>query len=129
VIWDLGGNVSEFVDWETGGVNFASAPKTCPEGSHEWYELECADFTANDYAPLNPAGILPEEYTGANYGIGKIVGTTDALRNSENQVAVYRSGFWDSGVRGGIYGLWLNGTTTVTSAGTGFRCVCNKFAE
>ena len=116
VIWDLSGNVNEWVDWEIGGDTFHLAPTTCDNTYTDLLSFTCAELDPLDYQPANPAGLTVEEYTYSNTGLGKVRGGTGgaALRSG-------RFNNYDSTV--GIFLLNLGPQPTSRYSDWGFRCV------
>ena len=117
-IWDFSGNAGELIDWNLGG-QLDRGPTTCSPVSNDFFAVSCADLTHNEYMPLNPGGVIPNQYN-LNYGIGRLFGVGGT--NSSNQGYGIRGGgfnLFDSGV----YRLSLNLTVNATTSGAGFRCV------
>jgi len=124
VIWDLGGNVNEWVDWTTGGIVFTSGPYTCDGAWTDPFNVNCAGLQARDYLPANPAGIAENQYTASLHGVGKIMGTAEENRNSSAGGAAIRGGSWITKINGGIFNLNLEHGPEYTSTNLGFRCGC-----
>ena len=124
VLWDFAGNVSEWVDWTTGGDTFAIGPYACEVGWQELFSIDCEGLLPNDYLPGNPANIPVGEYTGAAYGLGKIYGTDPEKHTEDIAGAARRGGLWNYHEKSGIYDLYLNSAYTYKSSSIGFRCVC-----
>ena len=128
VIWDLAGNVSEWVDWTTGGETFAIGPYDC---TGEWIDLfnfDCLGLQPNDYLPGNPMNIPVAEYN-SDYGLGKIYGTNPEKHTEDEAGAARRGGLWNYHEKSGIYDLYLNSNYSYKSNSIGFRCVCNMTGE
>lgn len=115
-IWDLSGNVAEWVGWTVNFSNFDLGPTTC---NNAWTEIplfNCAALAAADYMPGNPAGIPAADYTSASYSIGAILGGTGG--------AGMRGGYFNLYEHfNGIFALELNTTPTASRTWAGFRCV------
>lgn len=119
VIWDLSGNVWEWVDWTLGGAlstNMTQAQKASQGGTQvaAWIEYTVVDeFPANSPA----TAILPDNPSfNANEGMGKYyAGTTGG--------AALRGGFWYNGASAGTFALYLNNSSSHTNTAFGFRCV------
>lgn len=115
VIWDLSGNVQEWIDWIPGG-SVDSAPQPCMgNGFHEFYNISCAVLATADYAPSNPAGIATSY--GSSYGLGSIYETASPAQGAR------RGGNFSSVISGGIFSLILGFSNDYASTDSGFRCV------
>ena len=123
VIWDLSGNVYEWVDWITGGDTFSLGPNTCPDSWAEPYQCVCPDLAPNDYLPGNPAEIDPAIYN-SDYGLGMIRGTREDVQEAGEGGAALRGGNYYSWTGGGIFYLLLNYSRSTSSSTFGFRCTC-----
>ena len=128
VIWDFAGNDAEWVDWETDTDTYTVWPTSCPAGTYELYDAVCPDLTANDYLPLNPAGILTSEYTSSAYGLGRFLGTSDSVRNGGTGVGGMRGGYY-SDANAGIFNLDLTHPNGSDYGHVGYRCVCATSGE
>jgi hypothetical protein len=113
-IWDLSGNVWEWVDWDSAMAGHQEGPKTCAGSWVEFTALPSdACFTggalsANEVLPATSNGSYEEAF-GRFYG-----GSGGAAR---------RGGNWDHGSYAGAFTLNLNVSTTPTASNVGFRCV------
>jgi hypothetical protein len=114
-IWDLGGNVLEWVDWTLGGA-FVKGPTTCASQWDEIQDVNCAELASADYEPANPAGVTAADY-GVAYGVGGFYGG-DASRAVPVRGGNYEYDDW-----GGIYTLTLSSQPALTRGYIGFRCV------
>lgn len=112
-IWDLSGNVSEWIDWTLGG-GLATAAVSCEKKWVELSEANCDGLSPIDYLPLNPANIPLSEYN-ANFRVGRIYGGTGG--------AVTRGFAWGNSSSAGVYSLSLNQTEFYSGPSIGFRCV------
>ena len=107
VVWDLAGNVQEWIDWTLGGaVNGAPTP--------------CSNAELPAFAC---AGIVPDDFDSSTGTYDSSNGTGTVIGGSGN--ATRRGG--QSGdltlAIAGIYALNMNRNMTDTFSGTGFRCV------
>jgi hypothetical protein len=106
VVWDLAGNVQEWIDWRPGGT-LDPAP-ACAGG--ELPAVSCAGYTDDDFNTL--AGTY-DTTTGVGLVIG---GSGDAVRRS-GQNGDRPPGY------AGIYALNMNRFVGDSFPATGFRCV------
>jgi hypothetical protein len=113
VIWDFAGNVAEWIDW-TIGDTVAPGPTTCTGGWTQLPNVSCAELSAADYLPLNPAGISTNSYN-SNYGLGQIFLATGS--------GPLRGGYMSSGSNAGVFTLSLNPQPVGFFSYSGFRCV------
>jgi hypothetical protein len=129
VIWDFAGGVSETVLWEGGTYEYSLGPNTCESGWKDLFSMDCPDLNPLDYLPANPANIPIAEYTGINYGIGKIYGTTEEKRAAGSGGSAIRGGDYHGNLNGlqasGIYNLDFHLGPGDINYYVGFRCVCN----
>ena len=108
VIWDLSGNVWEWVDWSLDS-GLQESTKTCAGGS--WIELPnvtCGELSQYQYMP-NLTNLTSTNGVGLFYGGGG--------------GAAIRGGRWDSNTGSGAFGLFLNNSRFNSNMGIGFRCV------
>lgn len=113
-IWDLSGNLAEWVDWNT-TTNIGShlGPSTC---HNSW-----VDFTSviNDQCygfALLQNDLLPSTSNGSSReGLGQFSGGQGG--------AATRGGSWDSGSFAGAYTLNLGNLNGLSTMDIGFRCV------
>lgn len=120
-IWDLAGNVLEWVDWSTGGV-LSKGFLCASSGFYEFRDIAtfCPSANILDYLPLDPEGI------GANYdatyGLGIIYGTDNAAQGVPLRGGYYQS---NSGATfySGVYSLLLDVVEADSAPAIGFRCV------
>lgn len=115
-IWDLSGNVWEWVDWTLGGSLSSTPPTDCDTsgGYEELPDLSCGSFSQDDYMPLNPSGVSPELYNSV-YGLGRFRGGSGA--------ALVRGGYYYGSGQVGLFSLSLSSGPEVSYASIGFRCV------
>ena len=111
VIWDLSGNVWEWVDWSHTTAGLDLGPTTC---AASWVEFP----TAASYPCLSGLGsqVFPSTSNGSSVeAFGRFYGGSGG--------AAIRGGYWQSGFYAGAFALDLSPSTTLTSAYVGFRCV------
>ncbi len=122
-IWDLAGNVYEWVDWTLDRDNLvilAQADRAYVSGDggtvSEWREFSSVDtFTA--LAPST--SILPRDPTfNASNGMGSYYS-----RGDNSGGAALRGGDWDNGTDAGAFALSLSLSSTDSYTFIGFRCV------
>jgi hypothetical protein len=107
VIWDLAGNLQEWIDWTQGGP-MDGAPTPC--AGNELPMFSCPGIVADQF----------DSSTGtydSTHGVGKVIGGDgDATRRGGQRTDL------SLGIAG-IYGLNMNRFTTDVFPGTSFRCV------
>ncbi|HEY5921601.1 MAG TPA: hypothetical protein VIV11_08015 [Kofleriaceae bacterium] len=106
VIWDVPGNMQEWIDWTLGDP--LDGPPSCTDG--ELPAISCPGLAYDDF---NSTTGTYDRTTGVGYLIG---GMGDALRRG-GQTTDRQFGI------AGIYALNMNRFTTQTFPATGFRCV------
>jgi hypothetical protein len=107
VIWDLSGNVQEWIDWTLGG-GVDGAPTPCTGA--ELPAFTCAGFAADDYNSSTGT------YDSSN-GAGMILGGAGDATRRGGQRSDHSLGY------AGIYALNMNRFATDVFPATGFRCV------
>ncbi len=109
-IWDLAGNVSEWVDWTPGGV-YDGNPYTTGVGctSGEFNSVSCNGMPQNEFAPEN---II----YGSAEGMGSLYGGS---QNGVDRGGAYNGTTMSSG----IYLITSNSSVGSTAVNRGFRCV------
>ncbi|MDC1174171.1 fibronectin type III domain-containing protein [Bacteriovoracaceae bacterium] len=112
-IWDLAGNVWEWVDWSLGG-GLTSGPISCTAAWTELPDVACGALAAADYMPDNPSGQTASTYN-AGFGLGRLYGGAGG--------ATLRGGRWNNGTIAGAFTLALNYAPSHTGTSVGFRCV------
>jgi formylglycine-generating enzyme required for sulfatase activity len=119
VIWDLSGNVWEWVDWTLGGalstsMSQGNKPSSGGTPVASWIELTAVDT----FSALAPAeSILPDDPSfNASHGMGRYFAGTSGG-------AASRGGSWYSGTNGGAFALRLSSSSASAGANLGFRCV------
>ena len=111
VIWDLSGNVWEWVDWDSAMPGPQEGPKTCDPG---WVEFPfaasytCLSGLADQVFPANSNGSSVE-------GFGQFHGGSGG--------AARRGGVWSHGSYAGAFTLGLSASAAHTNSSLGFRCV------
>jgi formylglycine-generating enzyme required for sulfatase activity len=120
-IWDISGNVWEWIDWqvETPNLNFTPGPQTCLYNSSiGWEEIQ------NIILRCNPALGSPAGSTLASPLNTSLAGTNNIGRGQGGSGgAVTRGGGFSSGAPAGVYALNLETTINDTNTSVGFRCV------
>ena len=106
VIWDMSGNMQEWIDWTLGPP--LDGPPACSDG--ELTTIACPGLAFDDY---NSSTGAYDRTRGAGYIIG---GTGDAARRGGQHNDI------QFGIAG-IYALNMNRFATQTFPATGFRCV------
>lgn len=112
-IWDFAGNVSEYVDWITGG-GFDEA-NACDSPFTNLMYFDCGSLLYEQYRPLNPAGLAPYNET---HGIGRYGASTFMTGSTAK-----RGGNYASSANAGIFYMYINGAVSQVRADVGFRCV------
>ena len=119
-IWDLAGNVSEFVDWNTSDSVFTPLDSQTV-GNGSWRSANTTEGALTSNA-LSPVGNWVSALTPNNDDTNKSVG--DWFGGS-SVTPVMRGGDYDRGYNAGVFSLSVGGSTTQTSTSrrVGFRCV------
>ena len=106
-IWDLSGNVWEWVDWDAGIAGFTTGPTDGDTGG--WNELNdlVGSLTVDDVAPLGP-------YTSAEQA--------GRLNPYTSGGAALRGGIWFLGTNAGAFSLALHLAPSNSNRFIGFRC-------
>lgn len=123
-IWDLAGNVSEFVDWiaETPNTAITAGPKTCPNPG-VWQELQTAITDCSGQTP---------DLGTPTPGISTVASSLDTTLNWTHNIGMtvvgagggtIRGGRWNAGAYAGIFSIHLGSSTATWGADYGFRCV------
>ncbi len=123
-IWDISGNVNEWVDWTLGGA-LDLGPLTCPDNWVEFPDVaaQCPALTAAEYLPGNPANVTAASYT-STFNLGRIFGTlVDGGGNPIGGGAAKRGGGFNSGGDAGLFTLSLQYESNEPDITLGFRCV------
>jgi hypothetical protein len=107
VIWDMPGNMQEWIDWTIGG-SLDGPPVPCVGA--ELPSFSCSGFAFDDFN--SSTGVYD-----SSFGVGQVLGGSgDAARRGGQQ------GDRSLGIAG-IYGLNMNRFSTQTFPATTFRCV------
>ncbi len=112
-VWDLAGNVSEWVDWEAGG-SFDLAPLGCQQVGTEFRDVAAdlgCPLVESDYSPLNINH-------GSTEGMGIFVGGMGGYAR--------RGGASWGGASSGVYALGLERGGANNDGDNGFRCVYRR---
>jgi len=124
-VWDLAGNVWEWVDLMEDGSSISTG-NAC--GATGWYSVYGNDGVAecswqNTYAKTGAVDKRFEMGPNGNYnsvnGVGRIYSSTSTGR------VLLRGGSWDDGASAGVFTSYLNGGPASSSSSIGFRCVMN----
>ncbi|MBY0314699.1 MAG: hypothetical protein K2Q26_04225 [Bdellovibrionales bacterium] len=107
VIWDLAGNVWEFLDWSSADGVLTVGPTTCNTGVWNDLTVTCPAFAANQWGPEG-------SWTNAQ-GTGQWYGDSGGV--------LRRGGSFNFWSGNGIYSLGLSANASTTAADSGFRCV------
>ena len=122
VIWDLSGNVWEWVDWETGGAfttvleedKAFDGTDVAPVG--DWREFTLLDQNINNGDVMNPLTWQSSNPAlNSSHGIGLYF-------SGISGGAAIRGGNWSDGGAAGAFALAVSASTTAYVA-AGFRCV------
>jgi hypothetical protein len=113
-IWDLGGNVYEYIQWSED----QRYPPVCENLSQsEWVDLDQVQCTGLDISDFLP---LTNQLEEGRY-IGRFFAGTENIVGGTKRVAV-RSGDWAVWEQGGIYQLNFAIGNNVPNTNVGFRC-------
>jgi hypothetical protein len=119
VIWDISGNVWDWVDWNITPLEKAYASSVEASPSATWREWSIVDTNINNGDEMETSTWQPPN-VGANSIMG--IGQYYAGDNSSGGAARRGAG-WSGGVNAGAFALLLNVASTSTLGSTGFRCV------
>lgn len=106
VIWDLAGNVWEWVDWNPNGTSYSSATTGCSSSWNE-FSTPCGLLSANQY--------LPSPLYTSTQNFGRWFGASGG--------AALRGGSWSNDTDAGVFTLNLSHAPSYSSTYVGFRCV------
>lgn len=109
-VWDVAGNVYEWVDWDAADDGFTTGPTSCETGFHEMSSSSCAALRDDEYKPLGSFD--------SSHGVGQWFGS-----GGSGDGAATRGGTWDHGSRAGAFLLKLSDGPLNADTDTGFRCV------
>ena len=132
VIWDLAGNVWEWVDWQVTPARKAyDATDGAPVGGWREWRLIDRFIGENGIDEMRPetwassfiifnAGIpdTVNSLTGASNGLGQY-----CAGNNSSGGAVFRGGGWGNGANAGIFAVYLRYAPSNTVTDVGIRCV------
>jgi hypothetical protein len=107
VIWDLAGNVYEWVDWNPNGTSYSSATIGCSLLGWREFSTTCGLLSANQY--------LPSPLYTSTQNFGRWLGGSNG--------AAVRGGSWFLGTMAGVFTLLLDFAPSNSYATLGFRCV------
>lgn len=114
VIWDIGGNVKEWVDY------FDDSGKPNP-GTASWYEYSAvSDGTTTTKDMLVPIN-ANQSYWDDSWGYTEGIGQFYASPNSSGG-ALLRGGAWNTSTQAGVFTATLVSAPTDTNTSIGFRC-------
>lgn len=116
-VWDISGNVWQWVDWTTGGSVAQEVTINCSAGTYELSDnLSCTGLLDSNFLPENPTLQEPNEYD-SRLGLGRII-----IDNSGEQTySVLRGGSATSEEDAGAFALRF--TLDSSDPSYGFRCV------
>jgi len=112
-IWDLSGNVREWVDWSASTPGLQLGPTTC---ALSWVEFTALPSDSCYGGALSANEVLPATSNGSSVeGLGRFYGGSGG--------AAFRGGNWNDGSNAGAFTLVLYYSSTATRTNFGFRCV------
>jgi len=112
-IWDLSGNVWEWVDWSHTTPGLDLGPTTCAASWVQFPDV-LADTCYTGGALLSNQ-VFPATSNGSSVeGFGRFYGGSGAAR---------RGGLWNYGSLAGAFALYVNSSAAGTGTPLGFRCV------
>lgn len=112
VIWDMPGNVQEWIDWTTGEP--LDGPPTC---------------NTNDLSTFACSGVANDDFNAATgsydrtFGVGIVIGGSGGAARRGGQSGDHGSGF------AGAFALNMNRDPTFVNGSTGFRCVLRSSVD
>ncbi|MDD2796868.1 MAG: prepilin-type N-terminal cleavage/methylation domain-containing protein [Candidatus Pacebacteria bacterium] len=128
VIWDIAGNVWEWVDEIRTTSELDSYFKNVSGVSNNaWHEYKLANLFNNaTKLPYSMAGFLGA-YNGEDNGVGKIYIRYTASADNSNKGdtarhAFLRGGHWNYGANAGVFALDLSYSPSYSNGHIGFRC-------
>ena len=117
-VWDISGNVWNWVDWNVIPANKAYySVDGNPVGNYR--ELNLLDTLIGPTDEMNPETWQPSN---ASYDSNQGVGQYHAGPNSSGGAA-FRGGRYDDGIYTGIYALFIKRDSSTSGVDIGFRCV------
>jgi hypothetical protein len=118
VIWDVAGNVAEFVDWTITQAQKAGS-SSCNEIT---FDCEWNSVDTN----IAPGSVMePITWQAADPSLTSVHGIGKYRAGDADPAGALRGGYWDDsdGMSPGIYNLSLNDGVTTALFVSGFRCV------
>ena len=120
VIWDLAGNVWEWIDWDSINDHFLTpSPKGCTDSEdsagYNAFDEErsnCNPAITND--DFGPSRLYDNHAGNSYYGLGQWFGGSGG--------AALRGGSWYHDSYAGVFALFLNNSSTSSDTNIGFRC-------
>ncbi|MDP7320394.1 MAG: fibronectin type III domain-containing protein [Bacteriovoracaceae bacterium] len=113
-IWDVAGNVAEWVDWAADD-SITGSPYNC---HNSWQELSSSfcegRFETTDFLPFNPANIPWSSYNNSK-GLGLLEGASGGI--------LTRGGAFLYEERAGVFNISFNQSQNTARSDIGFRCV------
>lgn len=109
MIWDLAGNVWEWIDWDAGSAGFTTCPTDEITGWKEFSVNPTGSLALDGYKPNN------DTYNSTNNGFGRWIGGTRG--------GALRGGRFNSNLYAGVFTLNLDTSPSGSSSLIGFRCV------
>jgi hypothetical protein len=119
IIWDLSGNVWEWVDWQVIPANKAYIAASPINTNQGWKEFKDLDTNIGGSDEMKPSTWQSTFLTaiGVN-GIGRYSAGTNSVGG-----AAFRGGSWNSALSAGTFALNLLYASGDVNSSTGFRCV------
>lgn len=111
-IYDLSGNLVEWVDWDISTAGFQITPLTCYSNWQNISSSVCPSFVASDIVPNDPS-------LDSSHGIGQMV-----VRKASNNGALARGGSYvNTSATIGLYSFNNYPSSNYVDNDIGFRCV------
>jgi hypothetical protein len=113
-IWDIGGNVYQWIDYNN------ASDKPDPQASWVEYPSITGSTTTpkSHLVPLNSFQSWWMDSWNSSQGIGRIYPGT----NNGTSAALIRGAGWGNGTNAGPFTVWLDFAPSFVSSGIGFRC-------
>ncbi len=120
IVWDISGNVDEWIDWSQGGTAPTAGPTNCLGQRTQLPMVQCNGLNTSDFLPGNPA--QKENYNWSLFGVGEFYGGMGG--------AALRGGKWNTtNAKAGIFTLRLLYSANDSEEDIGFRCVYRPQSE